>query len=90
MKSYINEEQIPIKTLQPIVRQDIHINIDQDIKRTEESLKEMNDRFEKIKIQQASQSPILSSRRTITPTREERPSTSNPLKSKKFDKKVED
>ena len=50
----------------------------------------MNDRFEKIKIQQASQSPILSSRRTITPTREERPSTSNALKSKKFDKKVED
>lgn len=36
-----------------------------------------------------SHSPLLSSRRTITPRREERPNTSNLLKSRKFDRNFE-
>ncbi|CDW86805.1 UNKNOWN [Stylonychia lemnae] len=43
-------------------------NLDNDIKRTEESLKEMNDRFEKIKFQQHnSQSPLRKSMNAISP-----------------------
>ena len=34
-------------------------------------------------------SPLLSSRRTITPIREERPNTSNIAKARKFDKNLE-
>ena len=50
----------------------------------------MNERFDRIKQQQASMSPMLSSRRTITPRREqERPNTSNIMKARKFDKNLD-
>ena len=83
MKIYIDNDQQQLRTLQPIVRED---KIDLDIKKTEESLKEMNERFDKIKL---SHSPLLSSRRTITPIREERPNTSNLIKARKFDRNFE-
>jgi hypothetical protein len=49
MKTYMDDGHQYLKKLQPIiVKEDV---IDNDIRKTEESLKEMNQRFERIKQQ---------------------------------------
>lgn len=66
MKTYIEEEPIFEDRIKPAalnIKIEPDFNLDSDIKKTEESLKEMNLRFEKLKTMQNQQSPLISSSR---------------------------